>query len=72
MNNLAAERRRLGLTQRAAARELKVSEKSLGKYETNPDAMPGDFIVRAARFYHCGADYLLGLTDNRLASSLVS
>ena len=64
-NNLAAERKRAGLTQTAAAESLEVSPKTLAKYEANPLAMPGDFIVRASRFFGCTASYLLGMTQER-------
>lgn len=64
-NNLAAERKRLGLTQAEAAEKLDVSTKTLGKYESNPLLMPGDFIVKAARFFGCSASYLLDLTPER-------
>lgn len=67
-NNLASERKRLGMTQVTAASELRVSIKTLAKYEANPLLMPGDFIVRAARYYGCSANYLLGMSDERLGA----
>ena len=70
-NNLASERKRLGMTQANAAKELRVSTKTLAKYEGNPLLMPGDFIVRAARFYGCSANYLLGISGERLGSVAV-
>ena len=63
--NLAAERKRVGLTQSDAAEKLKVSTKTLAKYENDPFAMPGDFIVRAADLYGCTASYLLDMADER-------
>lgn len=69
MNNLAAERKRRGLTQEQAARQLSVAVKTLGKYENDPLCMPGDFIVRAVKFYGCAADYLLGVCDERRLSA---
>ena len=65
INNLASERKRIGLTQKDAAVELSVSTKTLAKYESDPLTMPGDFIVRAAKFYECSASYLLGESENR-------
>lgn len=67
MNNLASERTRIGLIKEDAARKLCVSPKTLGKYEKNPQSMPGDFIVRACRLYGCSAGYLLGLSEERCA-----
>ena len=63
--NLASERKRMGMTQAAAAKELKIAVKTLAKYESNPLAMPGDFIVRASRYYGCSPSYLLGVSDER-------
>ena len=65
-NNLASERKRLNMTQANAAQKLQVSTKTLAKYEADPLSMPGDFIVHAARFYDCSANYLLGLSDERI------
>lgn len=65
MKNLASERTRRSLTQAEAAKKLLVSPKTLAKYEGDPESMPGDFIVRACRFYGCGAGYLLDLSNER-------
>ena len=67
-SNLASERKRLQMTQEQAAPKLNVSVKTLAKYEADPLAMPGDFIVRAARFYECSANYLLGMSAERTIS----
>lgn len=67
-NNLAAERKRMSLTQKEAAAKLNVSVRTLGKYEADPLIMPGDFIVRASRFFGCSASYLLGMTSERSAA----
>ena len=66
-NNLAAERKRMNLTQKEAAEKLDVSVRTLGKYEADPLIMPGDFIVRASRFFKCSASYLLGMSSERSA-----
>ena len=56
-------RRERGLTQRAAAAELRISQALLSHYE-NGAREPGlDFLRRACRFYGVSADYLLGLRD---------
>lgn len=64
-NNLASERKRLNMTQKEAAAKLGVSVRTLGKYEQDPLIMPGDFILRAARYFGCSANYLLGMTTER-------
>ena len=56
-------RRERGLTQRAAAAELQISQALLSHYE-NGAREPGlDFLRRACRFYGVSADYLLGLRE---------
>ena len=65
INNLASERKRLGKTQTKAAEDLRISTKTLAKYESDPLTMPGEFIVRACKYYGCTASYLLGMSDER-------
>lgn len=72
VNNLAAERKRMNLTQKEAAKRLDVSVRTLGKYEADPLIMPGDFIVRASRFFGCSANYLLGMTSERRPTTVVN
>ena len=61
---MCALRREKGLTQRAAAAELQLSQALLSHYE-NGAREPGlDFLRRACRFYGVSADYLLGLRDS--------
>ena len=58
-------RRERGLSQRAAAAELRISQALLSHYE-NGAREPGlDFVCRACRYYGVSADYLLGLTEDR-------
>ena len=68
MKNLALERKRRDLTQQQAARELGIGAKTLGKYESNPLTMPGDFIVKAAKFYNCPVGYLLDIPSFQAGS----
>ncbi len=72
MKNLASERARRGLKQAEAATELAVSAKTLAKYESDPESMPGDFIIRACRFYGCNPSYLLDMCDERALTASVS
>ena len=64
--NLASERIRLGMNQTDCSKALGVTIKLLVKYEANADAMPADFVKRAADYFGCSSDYLLDLTDERL------
>ena len=52
-----------GLSQRAVAADLKISQALLSHYE-NGAREPGlDFVCRACEYYGVSADYLLGRTD---------
>lgn len=64
--NLASERVRIGLNQTECSKELGVTIKMLVKYESDSDAMPADFVKRAADFFGCSSDYLLDMTEERL------
>ena len=56
-------RRARGLSQRAAAADLHISQALLSHYE-NGAREPGlDFVCRACRYFGVSADYLLGLAD---------
>ena len=56
-------RKARGLSQRAAAAELGISQALLSHYE-NGAREPGlDFVCRACEYYGVSADYLLGRTD---------
>ena len=62
---LSALRRERGLSQRAAAADLRISQALISHYE-NGAREPGlDFLRRACRYYGVSADYLLGLSENR-------
>ena len=60
---MSALRRERGLSQRAAAGDLNISQALLSHYE-NGAREPGlDFVCRACRYYGVSADYLLGISD---------
>ena len=61
-------RKARGLSQRAAAAELHISQALLSHYE-NGAREPGlGFVCRACKYYGVSADYLLGLSDSDGAS----
>ncbi len=61
---MSALRRERGLSQRAVASDLKISQALLSHYE-NGAREPGlDFVCRACEYYGVSADYLLGRTDS--------
>ena len=63
--NLAALRKETSVSQKKAAADLGLSQALLSHYE-NGIREPGfDFVLRAADYYECSVDYLLGRTNDR-------
>ena len=66
---MSALRRARGLSQRAAAADLRISQALLSHYE-NGAREPGlAFLCRACKYYGVTADYLLGLSDENGGSA---
>lgn len=62
--NMSRLRKSRGLSQRAAATELGISQALLSHYE-NGAREPGlPFLCRACKYYGVSADYMLGLSDS--------
>ena len=60
-------RREKGVSQRTAASELNISQALLSHYE-NGAREPGiPFICRACEYYGVSADYMLGISDEKMA-----
>lgn len=75
MNNsfprmLTLLRKERGLSQKAAAQELGVSQALLSHYEKGIRECGLAFIVRAADFYEVSCDYLLGRTPHRTGATI--
>ncbi len=67
--NMSRLRKARGLSQRAAAAELGISQALLSHYE-NGAREPGlGFLCRACKFYSVSADYMLGLSDSPAGKS---
>lgn len=64
--NLAAERKRAGLSQVECAEKLGCTPKSLSLYENGERTLPADVAIAAADLFGCSTDYLFGRTDDRL------
>ena len=62
-------RKARGLSQRAAAADLKISQALLSHYETGAREPGLGFVCRACRYYGVSADYLLGLADDPAAAT---
>lgn len=68
---LSLLRQERGISQRAAAKELGISQALLSHYE-NGIREPGlMFVVKACDFYHVSADFLLGRTMTRDGTTIV-
>ncbi|MBR6772503.1 MAG: helix-turn-helix transcriptional regulator [Clostridia bacterium] len=63
--NLATLRKENGINQKTAASKLGVSQALLSHYEKGIREPGFDFLLRAAEYYNCSADYLLGRTNDK-------
>ena len=59
--NIEAERVRNEMTKEEIAATLGISSKTYLSYIREDTAIPSDVLVKMARLFHCGTDYLLGL-----------
>ena len=65
MNSLASERVRIGLSQEDLAAKLNLkSRATVASYESGGE-IPSSKLIAMTELFHCSADYLLGLTENR-------
>ena len=62
---LSLLRQEKGISQRAAAKDLGISQALLSHYEKGIRECGLDFVVRVADFYGVSCDYLLGRTPDR-------
>lgn len=63
--NLANLRKESGINQKTAASHLGVSQALLSHYEKGIREPGFDFLLRAAEYYNCSADYILGRTNDK-------
>lgn len=64
--NIKSERIRIDLSLREAAERLKVAPNTLGNWETGRTVPSGSDLAKLSKFYGCSADWLLGITEERL------
>ena len=64
--NIKSERVRIDLSLKEAAEQLQVATNTLGNWEQGRTVPSGSDLARLARFYGCSADWLLGITEERL------
>ena len=67
---LILRRKEKGISQKAAAAELNISQALLSHYEKGIRECGLDFVVRAADFYGVSCDYLLGRSPERTGMML--
>lgn len=64
-NNVASERKRLGMSQKDLAETLGVSRDSVKKWEAG-ESIKLSFLLDMANLFRCSLDYLLGRSDDRI------
>ncbi len=69
--NLALLRREKELSQRAAARDLGISQALLSHYEKGAREPGLNFVAKACRYYGVSADFLLGLSLSRDGTTIL-
>lgn len=69
--NLSALRKKAGLSQKAAAGQLGISQALLSHYEKGIRECGLEFLSKVADFYNVSTDYLLGREDNDALTPLV-
>lgn len=66
-NNIAAERRKIGVTQAQLGAILGgVNGRTVRDWESGRHSPPLRMVVSMSQVFGCSTDYLLGLTDARL------
>ena len=63
-SRIAEERKKLGLNQEQLATRLKISQKSISKYERGDRRPSYETLVAMSSVFGVSVDYLLGVTDN--------
>lgn len=69
---LSLLRQEKGVSQRAAAKELGVSQALLSHYENGRREPNLSFVVKVCDYYHVSADYILGRTLSKEGSMLTA
>lgn len=65
--NIKSERVRLDLSLKEVAEQLQVAKNTLSNWETGRTVPNGSDLAKLSKFYRCSADWLLGITEERLA-----
>jgi transcriptional regulator with XRE-family HTH domain len=54
----------INITQSRLAKELRISQSAVNRYEHTEVAVPDNVLLKYADFFDVSADYILGRTDN--------
>lgn len=60
LKNLKTMRESLGVTQKAVAEAIGVSQQSINKYENHNIEPDIETLIRLAQYFHCSVDQLIG------------
>lgn len=71
-NTIAAERKRLGLSQEELGAKIGRSRTAIGRWEENPLIVSAEDLTKLVNLFGCSSDYLLGLTNERTPYAKVS
>jgi transcriptional regulator with XRE-family HTH domain len=65
-NAIASERVRLGLSQSELGEMVGKDRSQISRIESNPLSIDGQMLCKLSRIFKCSADYLLGLSEERV------
>ena len=66
-NNIASERKRLGMSQEKFAEELGTTRSSIKQYEAGSTSINSSMLLKMADLCGCSIDYLMGRCDDRVS-----
>lgn len=70
MNNILAERKRIGLSRGELAQKVGRSEAAIGKWERGESSPDLSDASKLAAVFGCTTDYLAGITEERTYSKV--
>lgn len=71
-NRIGSERVRIGMSQKALAKRLGLSNKTISAWETGLRKPNPKYLIALANHFQCSTDYLLGLNNERVPAQTAS
>ena len=68
-NTIAAERKRLGMTQSDLAAKFGKDRSTIARWEADPSIITGNVLRQLSDLFGCTTDYLLGRSEDRVPSA---